>query len=155
MREEELRVARRAEVEPRDLGNAHGVERLLGCAPEVELAVAHDRHTETVAKPGGDVVADLVAARADSGPDHRGEASSVQRGRSRLDDSLEQAAPAHVDGRDRGLLALPAHERDRQAVGREDEQGLAGHVRPEAVAGFPLAVRPAHDRPVHLPAEAK
>ena len=118
--------AGRAEQPPGDLGQ---VEHPPGGDPVAELG-----------ERGQDLVADLVAAGPDPGPD-RG------RGRADLldpagDDPGGQSAPAAVQHRDAPL----AGERDRQAVGDLDQRrqrrvrghlavGVGGPGRP-AVNGF-------------------
>src|SRR5207237_3761950 len=94
---------------------------------------------EALAEGPCDLVADLVAARADPRTDHGDELPSAELGRGRLDDPGKQAAPAHVQRRDRGPLAVRPRKRDRQAVGGEDEERPPRLVGPDAVARLPLA----------------
>ena len=126
-----------------DVGDAGGVQRPLGGGPEVEPAVADDVGAEPLAERPRDLVSDLVAARADSRADRRSQLRVSERGDGARDDSREQAAPADVQRRDRRRPAVRAGDRDRQAVGGEDEQGLAGRVRPEPVARLAASRPPA------------
>src|SRR5215210_1087359 len=92
VREEELRVARGAEVETLDRVRTGAPQQPLGGRPEIELPSAGEVGVESV----GDLRADLVAARPDRGADAGG-VGAADRGDARLDDALEQATPAGVE----------------------------------------------------------
>ena len=132
-----------------DLAHARGAERPLGRAPEVEPAVVHDSRAEPLAERIRHLLPDLVAARPDARADRGGEPAAECRGAA-LDDPGEQAPPADVECGDRRPCAVRPCERDRQAVGGEDEQRLAGRIRPEAVAGPAASGRTPDRRAVNL-----
>src|SRR3954471_6904068 len=106
VREEVLGRAGRAEVDPVDPGTARRAQRPLGGAPEVELPVADEAEAVRTAERRRHLLADLVAARADAGPDDRRNEASAERRRSLLGDPAEQAAPASVEHRERGPPAV-------------------------------------------------
>src|SRR5207237_3184384 len=99
--EEEVRVAGGAEVEAVDPGDAGRAQRPLGGAPEVELAVAQEPKAEGATKRLGHVFTHLVAARADSGADDRGNQTAPEGGDSLRRKALEQAAPTCMQDRER------------------------------------------------------
>src|SRR4051794_16888142 len=141
VREEPLRRARRAEVDPVDARAAGGAKGAFGGAPEVELAVAHEPEAERATKRRRHLLAHLVAAGADPGPDdgaHEAAAECLHAGRG---DAAEQPAPTRVQDGERGLAAVCPRKRDRQAVGGEREQRQAGLVRPEPVAALATGAR--------------
>src|SRR4051812_43581636 len=119
VREEELRMVARAEVDPLDALDPCPAQRALRRGPEVELAAGR----EVVVEQRGDLRPDVVAARPDRRPDDRDErvglvaAQGIDTG---LDDALRKPAPAGVQDRER-TRALRARDRDRQAVGRHGE----------------------------------
>src|SRR6266545_3875375 len=80
VREEELRIARRAQVEAVDACDAGALELQLGGTPEVEPAGGYDRVAEAFAVRARNLVADLVAARADRGPDCRRDVAAERPG---------------------------------------------------------------------------
>ena len=125
---------------------------MLGGTPEVEVPAAEDPVAETLAERLCDLIAHLVAARADPRPDHRGEAGGSQGGGGALHDPAEKASPPDMEGGDRRLPAVRPGKRNRQAVGREDEERLPRRVAPDAVSGFATVFRTPDDRSVHLPA---
>src|SRR3954464_6682652 len=69
VREEELRVIARAEVDPVDARDAGVAKRELGRAPQVELPV----HRQILVEEPRDLRPDLVAARPDCRPHDRRE----------------------------------------------------------------------------------
>src|SRR5207253_3212196 len=71
VREEELRVAGRAEVGPLDALTARFSERPLDRGPKVELAAADDVGAERLPERLRHVLPHLVAARPDRGADGR------------------------------------------------------------------------------------
>src|SRR5919198_1924397 len=129
MREEELGMVARAEIDPLHTFDAGPPERPLGRAPQVEMAIRQEiRLVEA-----RDLGTDLVAAGPDRRADDRRLRRVAERRHARLDDTLGQAPPAGVEhcepprpGRGR--------DGDRQAVGRHGEQRQVGLVRPQAVA---------------------
>src|SRR5438552_6098460 len=137
MREVALAVARRALVEALDVLAAGGAERALGRRPQVELSVADDVGAERLAERLRDLLAHLVAARPDGRPDRSGErGAAVQRAHAGGDDAAEQSAPAGMQDPDR-RPASPrgnARERDRQAVGGEEQHRPPRRVAPQTVA---------------------
>src|SRR5256885_15677392 len=133
MREEELWVARGAKVEALDPGDARLPKRSLGGLPEIELAPAHDLGTEASAVRACDLFADLVTARADRRPDRRRHGAAERR-YARLDNAVEEPDPPGVKDTNRGRGAVPASERDRQAVGAKRE-----HRQPRLAGPQPLA----------------
>src|SRR6476646_7183773 len=58
VREEQVRVAGRAEIGALDVGDARGVQRALGGGPQVEPAVAEDVGAVPVAERPRDLVSD-------------------------------------------------------------------------------------------------
>ena len=86
-------------------------ERELGRPPQVDVRPDHDLVAEAGAVRLAHLVADLVAARPDPGPDHRGDLAAERRDRV-LDHAAQQAAPAGVDDRD-------PPSRSRSAIGRQ------------------------------------
>src|SRR5580765_3815525 len=77
--EEEVRMARRAEVDALHQRDACVVQRHLGRAPQVEPVVADDLASEARAERAGDVVAHLVAAGTDRGPDRGRKLTAAER----------------------------------------------------------------------------
>ena len=149
VREEELRVAARAEVEPLDLRDAGRAERALGRRPEVEHAVAASGRRRTASATSAP---DLVAARPDRRPDHGGELGVVaERGDAGRDDPRGEPAPARVQRR-RGRRA-PARARSRSARSRRRARASAAAAR-RSRARRRLAPAPAggavHRARVHL-----
>src|SRR5262245_27094966 len=155
VREEQIRVAGRAQVRASHVRDSCGAQGALGGGPEVEPPVPHHLVTVTLAERRGDLLPDLVAARTDPGADRRRERASSERCDSASDDPAQQAAPADVQRRDRGRPAVGAGNRDRQAVGGEDEQRLSGRVGPEPVTRLPRPGRPRDGGSVHLPVVAE
>src|SRR5262245_23262314 len=132
--EEQIGVAARAEIEPVDARGACVARRSLGRGPEVEDAAADDVVPEARLVRACHLVPHLVAARADRGTYDRGEARPEDL-RRRLDDPVEQAAPAGVEDCERGLSAVHTGHGDESAVGPEREHRDPELVCPEAVAG--------------------
>ena len=128
---------------------------MLGGTPEVEVAAFQDPVAETLTERLRDLVAHLVAARADPRPDHRGEAGGSKGGGGALHDPAEKASPPDMEGGDRRLPAVRPGKRNRQAVGREDEERLPRRVAPDAVSGLAAVPGTPDDRSVHLPAVAE
>jgi hypothetical protein len=155
MRKEEIAVARRAQVDPRDGCGPDRAQSLLRGAPEVEAPAADDPVAETLAERFCNVVAHLETARTDSRPDHRGKAGGSEGGGGAFHDPAEEASPPDVKGSDRRLPPVRPGQRDRQAVGRDDQERLPARVAPEAVSGLAAAARTPDDRAVHLAAVAK
>jgi hypothetical protein len=128
---------------------------MLDGAPEVEVPAAQDPVAEALAERLRDLVAHLIAARTDPRPDHRSEGPGAERGGGALHDPAEEPSPADVEGGDRRLPAVPPGQRNRQAVGREDEERLPRRVAPDAVSGLAAVPGTPDDRSVHLPAVAE
>src|SRR5262245_41447090 len=118
LREEEIRVAAGAQVETVHLGAPRVAERPLGRRPEAELAVRRQVRPEAPCERAFDFRADLVAARADRRTDGRRQFPLAERRATGCDDPLEQPAPAGVQDRERGPLAVRPGDGDREAVGR-------------------------------------
>src|SRR5690242_2694517 len=149
---EEVRAARRADVRPLDRLDACVTQDALGDRPEVEVAPLYRGRAEPCAIRVGDVVADLVTARADTRPDRSGKVLATERRNSRLEDPLQQPEPAGMQQRERGAAVAP-RQGDRETVRRELQHRYARLVRPEAVS---LAAALTRDgavdgRCVHLP----
>src|SRR4029453_11027066 len=121
-------------VDAGDRPDSCGAQGLLGRVHEIELAPTDDLCAVPLAEGGGDLLADLVAAGPDPGADHGGELAPAELAGGRLDDAAEEAPPADMEGGDRGSAPVRAGERHREAVGGEDEERLAGLVRPDPVA---------------------
>src|SRR4030095_1003583 len=132
-REEQLGVARGAEVEPLDPCDTGLPQRSFCGLPEVELPAAHDPAAKALAVRGGDFLADLVAAGADRRPDRRGH-PPTERGHAPLDDAGEQPDPPRMQTAARRRGSVLAGERDRQAVGGERQDGQPRLIGPEPVA---------------------
>src|SRR6476661_2137610 len=115
VREEQVRVAGRAEIGAVDVGDAGSVQRALGGRPQVEPAPADDVGAVPLAERPGDLVTDLVAAWADPGADRRRQPGASERGDGVRDDSRQEATPADVQRRDRRRPAVRPGDRDRQA----------------------------------------
>src|SRR5712691_5527042 len=139
VREEELRLARGAEVDALDLRSSGFAQHALAGAPQIEVAPVDDVAGEARAIRGADLVADLVAARPDTRAD-RGRHGTVERRDAGGDDPLEQTDPADVENGERGP-SVRSRERDRQAVGGHVQHGHARLVRPQPVAGPPPLAR--------------
>src|SRR6266511_2181877 len=153
VREEELRVAARAEVDALDAFDAGRAKGALAARPEIEFAFVPDVVAEAFRERPRDLVPHLVAARADCGPDRR-RSGNADGAHALRDHAFEQTAPTRVQDRE-ARLAVGRRDRDRQAVGREREHRYAGLVRPEPVARLaaPPGVGPVHRRGVLLPVE--
>src|SRR5437879_6133970 len=76
MREELLGVTRRAQVDSHDRRDARGLEGAFRRCPQVERAPLDDVAPEPGTVRSPDLVAHLVAARPDPGPDHRARGSA-------------------------------------------------------------------------------
>src|SRR4051794_2830556 len=154
VREEELRMARRAQVDALDVRAAGVAEGVLDRGREVEVAAAHDAGPEPCGERPGDLRTDLVAARTDRRADDRGGRAAERRDAS-LHDALEEAAPARVQERQSRRVAVRPRDGDGSAVRRELQHRERALVRPEAVAR--LAAAPRHRavdlRPVLLPVQ--
>src|SRR5262245_33577141 len=111
VREEELRVAGRAQVDALDLLDAGRAQRPLGRGPQVELAARDDVAAERLPERPGDLLPHLVAARADARADARGERAAAEGLGGGRRDPGEQPAPPRVDDGDR-RVAVRARERD-------------------------------------------
>src|SRR5581483_5688206 len=92
VREEELGMAARAEVDALDDGDARASQRALGGGPQVELPPG----CEVGVEERRDLVAHLVAARPDRGTDHGG-SLTVDRLDAGGDDPFREAAPARME----------------------------------------------------------
>src|ERR1051325_7640495 len=88
-----------AEVGPLDLVAPSLVERSLGRCPQIKAPVANDVAVASLERLG-DLVAHLVAARADPRPDGGRELAPAERLRTRVDDPRQEAAPADVQDRE-------------------------------------------------------
>src|SRR3954471_2781661 len=100
MREEELGVARRAEVEALNLVDAGLPQGALCRLRQVEVPSVHDPGAEALLVGLRDLLPHLVAARADRGTDRRGHLAA-ERGDSRLGDPREDADSPGVENGDR------------------------------------------------------
>src|SRR3954471_14472602 len=152
MREEELGVARRAEVEALDLVDAGFPQCALCRLRQVEVPSVHDPGAEALPVRLRDLLPHLVAARADRGTDRRGDLAA-ERGDSRLRDAGEDAHSARVEDGDRRSGAVRAGERDRHAVCRQGEKRQIALVSPESVGlvfASPSCLRREHGGRVHL-----
>src|SRR5438045_3430387 len=133
MREVTL-VVDRAGPDVLDRGHSGAVQALRGCRLEVDVA------SDRMADRRVDLLARLVAARPGARPDRGVQLAAgteaAQHRDAALDDAAREPAPAAVEHRH----AVPGAQRDRQAVGNEDERGhplqprrlaigLAGPVR--------------------------
>src|SRR3954451_10493487 len=150
MREEEVGVAARAEVDALDLLDARTAQCALGRTPQVEDAAARQIGVEACRH----LWTDLVAARPDRRPDDRSGARPTKLTHARVDDAFRKPAPARVeDGEPR--LALRGPDGDRDAIRREREHRLSGDVTPEPVARLVANARlgAVHGRRVALPVE--
>jgi hypothetical protein len=87
--EEELRMARRAEVDAFDLRDACVEQSAFGRAPQIEPAVADDLAPEARAERAGDVVAHLVATGTDPRADRSCELAVAEGGDGALDDASQ------------------------------------------------------------------
>src|SRR5438094_5065015 len=134
--EEQILVARGAEIHPLDARHSRLEHRLLGRAPEVEFSVGDDARPEAFAKRTGDVLPHLVAAGADCRPDDRGLATADRPG-GRFDNAVQQPAPARMQHRERRLVPVHPRERNEDAIRAEDEHREPPLVRPETVTGGP------------------
>ena len=92
-------------------------ERTLRRRPEIELPVADDVVAEGLAERRGDLLAHLVAARADARADRGGERARAERAHAGRDDAGEQPAPARVKDLDRRAHRRP-RARSRSACSR-------------------------------------
>src|SRR5215204_3610151 len=142
LREEEVRVAERAQVEPVDALAPGGTERALGGAPQVQLALVHQARAEAGLERLRHLAADLVAARPDSRADGGRERPFSERSATRLDDPLEQAsrrsrAPRRSSGsppRARASAARSRHSRGRRR-GRRGFRAPRGERSPNGAGG--------------------
>src|SRR5436190_8462773 len=115
VREEELRMVPRTEVDPVDPRNPGIAERAFRRAPQVELSV--DR--QIVAKEPRHLGPHLVATRPDGWTDDSRKSLrriDAQCLHARGDDALREPAPAGMEHRERAR-ALRPRDRDRKAVG--------------------------------------
>src|SRR5258705_5778039 len=128
VREEQLRVVTRAEVDALDARDAGCTKRTLGGAPEIELPV----HRQVVVEQSGPLRPDLVTARADRRPNHRRQRAAAKRVHTRGNYPLRKPAPTRMEDRNRPRAFGP-RDRDRQAVGGHGEQRDARLVGPQAV----------------------
>src|SRR6184192_3181429 len=106
---EELRAACRADVDALHRGDARSAEDPLGDCPEIEVAPAQGGRAEARAVGVSDLVAHLVATRADAGPDDGSEAPVGKCRDARFENPLEQAEAARVQKGERRLTAA-AHQ---------------------------------------------
>jgi len=112
VREEELRVARRAEIDALDVLDARRAQRPLRRRPEIEVPPVQHVFPERSREGLRHLGADLVAAGADRGPDRRVRAAA-QGSHALRDDTCQEATPTRVqDGHARPDVTDPG-ERDR------------------------------------------
>src|SRR5262249_36211196 len=129
MREVEVGVIARADVDAVDAVDSRPAQRPLGGRPQIEPAVGRQVVVEEIR----DLDADLVAAGADRGADDGGLGPVSERGHARRDDALGQPAPA--GGKHRQAAPPPGRgDGDRRAVGRHRKQRELRLVRPQPVA---------------------
>src|SRR5882724_3811938 len=126
MREEAI-VARRAHVETFDGLDSSFAEHMLGGSPQVEVSPLDDSRTEARPVCSNDVLADLVAARADPRPDDR-DGRAANGGHAHL---LAEPSPVLVHVL--GFVARAATEVERL------ERTLADAAKPRRESDF---VRP-------------
>ena len=147
VREEDIGVAARAQVDAFDRRDSGAAQGALGGGPQIEMTF--DRQVRVEARR--DLVADFVAARPDRRTDHcRGLASD--RGDARGDDAAAQPTPAGMHEREAALAVRP-RDRDRQAVRGERQHRLSGLIAPQSVAGLAADARTVHGRRMNLPVE--
>src|SRR3954451_1832127 len=127
---EELRVARRANVDAFYGSDTRVVQDVFRDRPEVEVASAHGTRSEARAIRARDLYTHLVTARADARPDRCRHPSTAERLDSYLEDPLDEAFATRVQQR-KTRSAVPACERDRQAVGRHVQHRHARLVGPK------------------------
>src|SRR5581483_564027 len=96
VREEAVRMTRRARVDAVDVLAARRAQRPVDAGPQIEPPVDGDVCAERLARGRGNLLPHLVAARADRGTDHRGELPRSERAHALRDDAGEQPAPADV-----------------------------------------------------------
>src|SRR5438270_1506102 len=150
MREEELRMVVRAEVDALDVLDASRTQGAFRRAPQVEVPI----DGQVVVEETGHLRPDLVAARADRGPDHGRLRALAEAGHAVRDHAFAQPAPARVQNGDRARL-VRADNRDRQAVRGHREHRQLHLVRPQAVTGLAACarVRAVHRRRMPLAVE--
>src|SRR4051794_9907394 len=148
VREEQLRVAPRAEVDAFDDGDAGAPQPTLGGAPQIEVPVEGQVGVEE----RRDILRDLVAARTDGRPDDRRLVPVAEHRGTGLDDAFREAAPARVQNGERARTVGP-RDRDREAIRGKREHRLARLVAPEAVALRPAPAGAVHRWRVNLAVE--
>src|SRR6266508_5241662 len=131
--EEELRPARRAEIHPLD-PRACRPQRALRRRPQVDVAATDDVAAEAAHERLRHLRTDLVAAWSDSRTDD-GDDVAADRCNRRLEDPVEEASPAGVGNRERGVAAVDPCDGHGQAVCAELQHRLSRHVAPEPVSG--------------------
>ncbi len=134
VREEQLRVAARTEIETAYRRAPCPKQRPLRRRPEIEMALHENLVPERRPVRSGDVVPDLIATGTDSGPDHRFQlALGSKSSDSGLDDAGQKAAPTDVQEPEPGRPG-GAVKGNGKAVGREQRHGLSALLRPDPIA---------------------
>ena len=155
VREEELRVAARAEVEAVDASRRPRAQRALGRRPEVEDPARGRGRRRSAPRPRR---RPRSSTGPIAGPDDGRRRPAAERRDARLDDAVGEPAPARVHDRERRRV-----RRARAiAIGRQSADsasiGSAGLVRPEPVARLArcrAASRAVHGRRVPLPVDGE
>src|SRR6266511_941819 len=150
VREEQIGVAARAQIDPLDVLDARTEQSTLSRGPQIQDPAGRQVAVEELR----DLRSDLVAARACRGPDDRRLRAAADRSHTRRDDTLGQAAPPRVQDGERRPRAV-AGDRDRHAIGGQREHRQLGLVAPQPVARLAAraAVRAVHRRRVTLPVD--
>lgn len=158
MREEQFPVTGRANPGSVELANAGSFRRARDGGPEVDVPVVDDRRPETRCKDLRDLWTDPVTARTYGRPGE--DRRSAAHGTDGVgDDTGHESSPPRVRDTD---ASIADHE-NRNTVGAEDGERLAGVVGPVGVGGRQgsrrlrtndiASVHLANDRPPSIPAD--
>src|SRR5689334_15720713 len=112
MREVELRMVARADVDTVDALDPRVEERALGSTPEIESSVRRQIGVEELR----DLGSDLVAARSDRGADDGSLRPVSESGDAGADDALGEPAPAGVQDRE-PARPVRCRDGDGEAIG--------------------------------------
>ena len=127
MREEELWVARCAEIGTSYAHSPGRAQGLLGSAPEIEVGAAKNPLAEAFSEGRPHVLPDLVTARTDTWPNGSMQRAAAKCSSAGLHDSGQEASPARVEERKRRAFAACSGQCDRKAIRSENKQRTAGH----------------------------